>query len=34
MLKFLFRSALLAGVGVLVWQNLPDLKRYLRIMRM
>ncbi|WP_442911031.1 DUF6893 family small protein [Kitasatospora sp. NBC_01266] len=34
MLKFLFRGALLAGVGALVWQSLPDLKRYLRIMRM
>ncbi|MFF7637777.1 DUF6893 family small protein [Kitasatospora sp. NPDC008050] len=34
MLKVLFRGALLAALGALVWQNLPDLKRYLRMLRM
>ncbi|WP_442789252.1 DUF6893 family small protein [Kitasatospora sp. NBC_01302] len=34
MLKVLLRGALLAALGTLVWQNLPDLKRYLRMLRM
>ncbi|MBB4922488.1 DUF6893 family small protein [Kitasatospora kifunensis] len=34
MLKVLVRGALLAAVGTLLWQNLPDIKRYLRILRM
>ncbi|MFI6111256.1 DUF6893 family small protein [Kitasatospora sp. NPDC051164] len=34
MLRKLFCTALLAGLGALVWQSLPDLKRYLRISRM
>ncbi|MFD7449174.1 DUF6893 family small protein [Kitasatospora sp. NPDC059827] len=34
MLRKLFCAALLAGIGALVWQSLPDLKRYLRISRM
>ncbi|MFF0416157.1 DUF6893 family small protein [Kitasatospora sp. NPDC004745] len=34
MLRRLFCAGLLAGIGVLVWQSLPDLKRYLRISRM
>ncbi|WP_443077698.1 DUF6893 family small protein [Streptomyces sp. SP17BM10] len=34
MLRKLFCAALLAGFGALVWQSLPDLKRYVRISRM
>ncbi|MFF2614317.1 DUF6893 family small protein [Kitasatospora sp. NPDC058046] len=34
MLRKLFCAALLAGIGALVWQNLPDLRRYVRISRM
>lgn len=34
MLRKLFCAALLAGIGAVVWQSLPDLRRYLRISRM
>ncbi|MFE5587024.1 DUF6893 family small protein [Kitasatospora sp. NPDC056531] len=34
MLRKLFCAALLAAIGALVWQSLPDLKRYLKISRM
>ncbi|MFJ9770521.1 DUF6893 family small protein [Kitasatospora sp. NPDC101157] len=34
MLRKLIGAALLAGIGALVWQSLPDLKRYLKISRM
>ncbi|MGW2371100.1 MULTISPECIES: DUF6893 family small protein [Kitasatospora] len=34
MLRKLFCAALLAGLGALVWQSLPDLQRYLKISRM
>ncbi|MFJ3788611.1 DUF6893 family small protein [Kitasatospora sp. NPDC090091] len=34
MLKNVFCVAVVAAVAALVWQSLPDLKRYLRIMRM
>ncbi|WP_425608769.1 DUF6893 family small protein [Streptomyces albipurpureus] len=34
MLKTVFATALGAVVGAIVWQTLPDLKRYLRISRM
>ncbi|MFF0309857.1 DUF6893 family small protein [Streptosporangium sp. NPDC004379] len=34
MLRRLFVGAVLVGIGVLVYQSIPDLKRYLRIRRM
>ncbi|WP_425265310.1 DUF6893 family small protein [Streptomyces rubellomurinus] len=34
MLKNLAGAALAAALAALIWQNLPDLKRYLRILRM
>ncbi|MFI1865394.1 MULTISPECIES: DUF6893 family small protein [Streptomyces] len=34
MLKTVFGTALAAVVGVLIWQTLPDIKRYLQISRM
>ncbi|WP_395292532.1 DUF6893 family small protein [Kitasatospora hibisci] len=34
MLKNLFGAAVVVAAAALVWQSLPDLKRYLRIMRM
>lgn len=34
MLRKLFCAVLLTGIGALVWQSLPDLKRYLKISRM
>ncbi|WP_376770957.1 DUF6893 family small protein [Streptosporangium becharense] len=34
MLKRLVALAMLAGVAVLVYQSLPDIKRYLRIRSM
>ncbi|WP_374209244.1 hypothetical protein [Kitasatospora sp. A2-31] len=34
MLKNLLGAAVVAAAAALVWQSLPDLKRYLRIMRM
>ncbi|MFD4658569.1 DUF6893 family small protein [Kitasatospora sp. NPDC058444] len=34
MLRKLFCVALLAAIGALLWQSLPDIKRYLHISRM
>ncbi|MFJ7906493.1 DUF6893 family small protein [Kitasatospora sp. NPDC096204] len=34
MLRKLFCVALLAGIGALLWQSLPDIRRYLHISRM
>ncbi|WP_407697901.1 DUF6893 family small protein [Streptomyces kaniharaensis] len=34
MLKKLFGAVLVAAIGALVWQAMPDIKRYLRIARM
>ncbi|WP_435866503.1 DUF6893 family small protein [Streptosporangium sandarakinum] len=34
MLGRLFVGAVLVGIGVLVYQSIPDLKRYMRIRRM
>ncbi|MFI1825795.1 DUF6893 family small protein [Streptomyces sp. NPDC020412] len=34
MLKTLLVTAAGAAIGVVIWQTLPDLKRYLRISRM
>ncbi|WP_373305647.1 DUF6893 family small protein [Streptomyces inusitatus] len=34
MLKTVFATALGAAAAVVLWQSLPDLKRYLRISRM
>ncbi|MDH6709487.1 DUF6893 family small protein [Kitasatospora sp. NPDC087314] len=34
MLRKLLCATLLAGVAALVWQSLPDLRRYLRLSRM
>ncbi|WP_406208372.1 DUF6893 family small protein [Kitasatospora sp. NBC_01560] len=34
MLKNLVGAAVVAAVAALVWQSLPDLRRYLRILRM
>ncbi len=34
MMKRLLIAALVIGAGVLVYQTLPDIKRYLRIRRM
>ncbi|MFD9721773.1 DUF6893 family small protein [Streptomyces sp. NPDC056500] len=34
MLKTVFLGAVGALVGAIVWQSLPDLKRYLRISQM
>ncbi|WP_374106074.1 hypothetical protein [Kitasatospora sp. RG8] len=34
MVRKLFCAALLAGIGALVWQSLPDIRRYLKISRM
>ncbi|MFB9708669.1 DUF6893 family small protein [Streptosporangium sandarakinum] len=34
MLRRLFVGAVLVGIGVLVYQSIPDLKRYMRIRRM
>ncbi|MGW1978238.1 DUF6893 family small protein [Streptomyces sp. NPDC001889] len=34
MVKAVFAAALGAAVGAVLWQTLPDLKRYVRISRM